>query len=156
MKGSVLILFASQTGTAEDLAKDTDFHLREAGLQTHCMDVYDCDIQILTEHPVCLLFASTWGEGEPPDDAEDFYNALETNTELNLSSLQFAVFGLGDSGYEQFNECGKNFDRMLSERGAHRILPRVDCDIDIDEPFEKWIEQIKHMFQVHLSKQMIF
>lgn len=155
MKGSILILFASQTGTAEQLANDTQDHLSRIGLKTHCSDVFDCDIEILTEHPVCLLFASTWGEGEPPDDAESFYNNLEANTNIDLSNLRYAVFGLGDSGYEDFNECGKNFDRMLNEKGGLRLLPRVDCDIDIDEPFEQWIQSIEQIFQKHMIKQMI-
>lgn len=134
----ILILYATQTGTAEELAKDINSQLNEVGIPTVCNDVYDCDISILKQYPVCLLLASTWGEGEPPDDAEEFYGKLEESKDLDLSQLHFAVFGLGDSGYDEFNECGKNFDRMLAERGGHRILPRVDCDIDIDGPFELW------------------
>lgn len=143
MKSSILILYASQTGTAEDLAKDTQFHLTEQGKEAHCLDCYDTDPSILKEHAVCLLFASTWGDGEPPDDAEAFYNDLEEDKNMDLSHLKFAVFGLGDSGYELFNECGKNFDRMLSERKATRLVPRVDCDIDIDGPYDTWLVEIK-------------
>ncbi|MBK1830513.1 flavodoxin domain-containing protein [Verrucomicrobiaceae bacterium R5-34] len=138
----VLILYASQTGTAEELAKDINSQLNEVGIPTVCNDVYDCKISALKQYTFCLLLASTWGEGEPPDDAEEFYNALEEAKELDLSQLRFAVFGLGDSGYDEFNECGKNFDRMLAERGGQRMLPRVDCDIDIDGPFEIWGNQI--------------
>ena len=147
----ILILYASQTGTAEELAKDINEQLNDQDLKTVYHDVYDCEISILKNYPICLLLASTWGEGEPPDDAEDFYNNLDNEKDLDLSQLQFAVFGLGDSAYDEFNECGKNFDRMLAERGAQRLLPRVDCDIDIDGPFEKWSGQLIHAIQTQRS-----
>jgi len=152
MKKSTLILFASQTGTAEELAQDAISQLTEAGVATVCKDVYDCEISILQEHDICLLFASTWGEGEPPDDAEEFYNNLEDSKDLDLSSLQFAVFGLGDSAYDEFNECGKNFDRMLAERNGQRILPRVDCDIDLDGSFEDWVKNLLAFYLNHDSE----
>lgn len=150
MNDTILILHATQTGTAEDLADDAAQRLKEAGFSTRHFDVYDTDISILKQYPICLFLASTWGEGEPPDDAEDFYISLDGAEGLDLSHLKFAVFGLGDSGYENFNGCGKGFDRMLGERGATRMLPRVDCDIDIDEPFEEWINECVLMCQVSL------
>lgn len=139
---SILILYASQTGTAEDLAKDTEEQLVELGYIVRCLDCYDTNPTFLREHKTCILIASTWADGDPPDDAETFYNDLENNKNLDLSHLRFAVFGLGNSAYEQFNECGKNFDRMLKERGGSRILPRVDCDVDMDAPFDQWVKNL--------------
>lgn len=143
MNESILILHATQTGNAQDLASETADQLTDAGLEVKHLDVYETDISVLKNHPVCLLFASTWGEGEPPDDAVDFYNSLDEAQDFDLSHLKFAVFGLGDSDYEEFNECGKQFDRMLEEHGGQRLLPRVDCDVDTEEVFEKWIGECK-------------
>ena len=57
---------------------------------------------------------------------------------LSLSQLSFSVCALGDTSYEFFCQCGRDFDRRLEELGARRIAPRVDCDVDYDEGFETW------------------
>ena len=139
----ILILFATHTGNAEDLADTTEEMLKRLGRHVDCLSVYDVDLFILQKYPICLLFASTWGEGEAPDDAEDFYHNLDGAKNLDLTQLRFAVYGLGDSDYDDFNQCGKDFDRMLAERGASRMVDRVDADIDYEEPYEKWISSVE-------------
>ena len=52
------------------------------------------------------------------------------------------MLALGDESYEFFCQTGKDFDKRLEELGAERIHPRVDCDLDFDEPAEKWMEDI--------------
>tara|TARA_B110000908_G_C10267017_1_gene465209 strand:- start:3135 stop:3605 length:471 start_codon:yes stop_codon:yes gene_type:complete len=143
IKDSILILHASQTGTSEELTKDAERQLVDEGYIVRNLDCSGTNPELLREHSTCLLITSTWGEGELPKDAEVFYYGLEQNYNLDLTHLRFAVFGLGDSKYAQFNECGKNFDKMLKDRGGSRLLPRVDCDININGPFENWINQIK-------------
>src|SRR5437016_13046448 len=55
-----------------------------------------------------------------------------------LPGVNFSVLALGDSNYPKFCDCGKNFDRRLEALGARRVYPRVDCDVDAEEPFSRW------------------
>ncbi|HCC19919.1 MAG TPA: sulfite reductase subunit alpha, partial [Verrucomicrobiales bacterium] len=84
---------------------------------------------------------STWGEGEPPETAETFYNEL-MSTDLSLAGLEFAVCALGDTSYEQFCQTGKDVDARLEKLGAKRITERVDCDVDYDESYAGWNKNV--------------
>jgi sulfite reductase (NADPH) flavoprotein alpha-component len=81
---------------------------------------------------------STWGDGDPPTEAEDFYLDLKNNQSLSLSHLRYAILALGDTDYEFFCQFGKDLDRELSARGAKKLTERIDCNVDYDEEFEQW------------------
>lgn len=140
-KGNI-ILYGTQTGTAEDLAIELQEVLEERGLKSSCENVFDVKVDSLAKVQRAFVIISTWGDGDPPDDAEDFCEWLEECPKDILEGLEFAVFGLGDSGYEEFCGCGKFVDRKFELARAIRMLPRVDCDIDIDEPFGEWKERV--------------
>lgn len=146
-KRSILILYATQTGSAEQLAENTSDFLQEKGYTITFKDVFECSVELLKEYPIILLFASTWGEGEPPDDALDFFESLKESESLDLTHAHCAVFGLGDSSYEFFNQCAKDFEAMFFERGASQLLARVDADIDYEEPFEKWLPELERALE---------
>ena len=133
------ILFGSQTGNAEALAKRV---AKEAGKRSFAPTVFDLahyPPESLASDPSVLLITSTYGDGEPPDNAKAFLAFLSSTTAPALPHLRFSVLALGDSNYEKFCECGKAFDRRLETLGARRIYPRVDCDVDYEEPFQKWL-----------------
>ena len=89
-----------------------------------------------------LIVVSTHGEGEPPDNAIAFHEFLHGKRAPKLDDLSFSVLSLGDSSYEFFCQTGKDFDKRLEELGGKRIYPRVDCDLDYDEPAAEWIEGV--------------
>ncbi|MFC5050203.1 flavodoxin domain-containing protein [Rubritalea spongiae] len=137
-----MVLYGTQTGTAEDLAVELQEDIRELGIECGCENVFDVDVAQLDSLEKVFVIISTWGDGDPPDDAEDFCEVLSKVNENRLKGLDYAVFALGDSGYELFCECGKQVDKYLSFAGAHALMDRVDCDIDIDEPFREWKEKL--------------
>lgn len=98
--------------------------------------------EVLQLFSSALIITSTYGDGDPPDGTEDFYEAVVRSQRLSLPHLHYAVLSLGDSCYEQFCKCGKDYDEALEKRGAVRIHARVDCDTDFDEPAEAWIEGV--------------
>lgn len=84
-----------------------------------------------------LIVVSTHGEGEPPDNAIPFHEFLNSKRAPKLDGLRYSVLALGDTSYEFFCQTGKDFDKRLQELGATALVPRVDCDVDFDEPV-KW------------------
>ncbi|MEM7602554.1 MAG: sulfite reductase subunit alpha, partial [Verrucomicrobiota bacterium] len=89
-----------------------------------------------------ILISSTWGEGDPPDNAVEFWEALQKDDHPKLEDLSFSVLALGDTNYLDFCKQGKAFDSRLQELGAKRFAPRVDCDTDFEEPAEAWFETV--------------
>jgi sulfite reductase (NADPH) flavoprotein alpha-component len=135
---TLTILWGSQTGNAEALARRTARTLAGAGasVAVHDMAAYPTD-QLCNEE-ILLVITSTYGDGEPPDNAAAFHGFLLSARAPKLDGCRFAVFALGDSDYPDFCACGKQIDSRLDSLGATRLLPRVDADVDFDEPFAAW------------------
>jgi len=139
---STLILYASQTGNAEQIARELHQRLSDSGLSAALASVADFNPKELSRQQILLLVASTHGEGEPPDDAIELYEFLQGKRAPQLSGLKHAVLGLGDSSYEFFCQTGKDFELALSKLGSQPLLQRVDCDLDFAEDSSRWIEQV--------------
>src|SRR5690606_29439660 len=89
-----------------------------------------------------LVITSTYGEGDMPDNAELFWEALSDEATPRMESLHYSVLGLGDTGYDNFCEAGKLFDLRLEQLGAIRIAPRVDCDVDYEDDAAAWMAAV--------------
>ncbi len=118
----VTILWGSQTGNTETLAKKAAKRLEKAGFVPRVADMGEYDKTGLPGEKMLLVMTSTYGDGDPPDNS---------------------VLALGDSNYPDFCKCGIEFDQRLAELGAARIADRKDCDVDFDEPFEAWLKSIE-------------
>jgi sulfite reductase (NADPH) flavoprotein alpha-component len=138
----VTVLFGSQTGNAQRLAKDLSRKLEERGFQVTLSSMSDFKPANLKKISNLLILASTHGEGDPPDNAIQFHEFLKSKRAPQLEELQFSVLSLGDSSYEFYCQTGKDFDLRLEELGAKRFCPRTDCDLDYDEPAAKWVESV--------------
>ena len=144
----IMVLFGSETGTAEEYAFDLGNALQAEGYACEVSDLDDYDASALVTEHLAIIVSSTYGNGEAPYNAEDLYNWLETQ-EPDLSSLSFAVCALGDSGYPSFAQAGKDFDRLLGENGANRILERTELDACFDEQVEPFIEKVQAWLVLH-------
>ena len=139
---SVLILYGTVTGTAESLAYKLAASLRREGFTSQVRDMAQCQPNVLSEFNCVLMVVSTYGDGEPPDDAANFYQAIVNGPGLNLSGLEFSVLALGNATFDHFCRCGKEIDSALERHGARRIFPRLDCDVDYDLPSKRWLNGI--------------
>jgi sulfite reductase (NADPH) flavoprotein alpha-component len=133
------ILFGSQTGTAESLAKRAAKEAGKHGFAATVMDMAQFSTAKLAQEKNLLVITSTYGDGEPPDNAKALHAALATPGAPPLAGVRFSVCSLGDTNYIQFCQCGKDFDDRLEKLGATRVTARVDCDLDYDKKFETWL-----------------
>ena len=138
----VTVLFGSQSGNAERVARDTARHLEQRGVSCVVLDMMDCGKPELAAAHTLLVVVSTQGEGDPPDRALPLWELLEGRRAPPLAHLRFAVLALGDSSYRNYCETGKRFDARLEALGATRLAPRVDCDVDFDAPAARWRESL--------------
>jgi sulfite reductase (NADPH) flavoprotein alpha-component len=138
----ITVLFGSQTGNAEKLAKALHARLQQSGMAARLEDMGSYRSAQLRRDRCLLVIVSTHGEGEPPDNARPFYELLHGKKAPKLDGLQFSVLALGDTSYEYFCKTGRDFDARLEGLGAARLYPRADCDVDYEEAAERWMEGV--------------
>ena len=146
------ILYGSQTGNAKGVAEGLKNKLDQKGLPNQLVSMSQYRLQQLKKETWLIVITSTQGNGEPPEDAFDFYDQFLSQRAPKLSNLNFSVVSLGDSSYEFFCQTGKVFDQRLAELGATRFTDRIDCDLDYEDAIstweEKFIETIEPKLQV--------
>ena len=136
----LLILFGSQTGTAEGLAKKVAKESQQRGFVPKVLALNDYEAANLAAANKTVIISSTWGDGEPPDNAVNFWSWLNAESAPRLENLQFAVLGLGDKNYSDFCGASKKFDTRLEALGAKRLAPRGECDVDHEVAAKNWID----------------
>ncbi len=142
----LLILFGSQTGTSEGLARRVAKRAKARGISVRVADAaVHATIDWKAERNL-LVITSTYGDGDMPDNAQAFWDWLQTDAANTLAHLNFSVLALGDTSYEQFCAAGKKIDARLEQLGAKRIHPRVDCDLDYEAAAESWMEGALEQF----------
>lgn len=132
------VLYGTQTGNAEFLAGELVTGARARGLGGTATALDDVTPERLAAMSHVLVVTSTYGEGEMPDNAMLFWEALQADTAPRLEGLTYAVLGLGDRGYDDFCQAAKLIDTRLEQLGATRLHDRVDCDVDFEEPAAEW------------------
>ncbi|MDZ8117935.1 assimilatory sulfite reductase (NADPH) flavoprotein subunit [Pontiella agarivorans] len=141
------VLYGSQTGHARSVAEELRDAAQEAGLAVELVSMGKFKEKNLKKLKYVAVVTSTQGEGDPPDDALNLVEYMNSNKAPKLEDFQFAVLGLGDSSYEFYCKTGKDFDARLEELGGKRILDRVDLDVDFDDGAEAWIPQAVEAFK---------
>jgi sulfite reductase (NADPH) flavoprotein alpha-component len=139
---TITILYGSQTGNAEKLAEKLHKQLSEAGFAPSLQSMGSYKARQLKRESYLFIIVSTHGEGDPPDNAEVFYELLHSKKAPKLEGLRFSVLALGDSSYEHFCKTGRDFDVCLDALGGQRLSDRVDCDVDYDDAADAWITGI--------------
>jgi sulfite reductase (NADPH) flavoprotein alpha-component len=138
----VLILFGSQTGTAEALAQKAAAAAPKGKVNAHVLDMNKFASIDWSQERHLLVITSTWGEGDPPDNAVAFWEFLNSENAPSLGQLNFSVLALGDRNYADFCGAGKKFDARLEQLGAKRFHPCVECDTDYEASAKAWMAGI--------------
>ncbi|WP_382631207.1 flavodoxin domain-containing protein, partial [Streptomyces sp. NPDC056982] len=140
------ILYGSQTGNGEALAQNAAKSARAKGLVPVVQALGDVDLDVFATMRHVLIVTSTYGEGEMPDNAQLFWDAISASTAPRLEQMHFAVLAIGDTGYDGFCQAGKFIDMRLEQLGAKRVVDRIDCDIDYEEPSSEWLNSSMPQF----------
>lgn len=138
---AVLVAYASQTGTAEELARRTATALGEAGRGVRLLPLGQVDAAALQGCTQALFVVSTYGEGDPPDMAAGFARRVLAH-EFALPQLRYGVLALGDSSYAQFCGFGRTLDAWLRHQGAQALFDRIDVDQADAGALRHWQHQI--------------
>ena len=122
-----LVVHASQTGSAEYLARRSAELLATGGLAARAVCMSALDRARLAASTRILFIASTYGEGDAPDTAARFAGRLMA-TDTDLAHLRYAVLALGDKSYANYCGFGRTLDAWLARQGATRLFDRIDVD----------------------------
>tara|TARA_Y100000588_G_scaffold392971_1_gene506976 strand:+ start:99 stop:653 length:555 start_codon:yes stop_codon:yes gene_type:complete len=141
----ITIYFGTMSGNSEELADKSKEFLTEKNHNVSIVNLEDATPDSLTDTSYALFIVSTWGEGEPPVDAEDFFEALQ-GSEIDLKTVQYGIMGLGDTAYELFNEFARQLDQELERLGAIKITDRVEADVDYEDDFDSWIAKVAEIW----------
>ncbi|KAF4103775.1 P450 (cytochrome) oxidoreductase b [Onychostoma macrolepis] len=144
---NIVVFYGSQTGTAEEFANRLAKDAHRYGMKGMAADPEEYDLSELSrlteiENSIAIFCMATYGEGDPTDNAQDFYDWLQEG-DADFSGVKYTVFALGNKTYEHYNAMGKYVDKRLSELGAQRIfdLGMGDDDGNLEEDFVSWREQ---------------
>lgn len=115
------VLYGTESGNSELIAEDLGAKLRETHDDVEVFDLQDFDPAGLVPERFVVLVCSTHGEGDPPNTALPFIEAFDA-TPPNLGGVRYAVFGLGDTFYEEtYSQGSEHLDRRFATQGAVRV-----------------------------------
>tara|TARA_Y100000768_G_scaffold58679_2_gene39446 strand:+ start:820 stop:1272 length:453 start_codon:yes stop_codon:yes gene_type:complete len=143
----IIIAFGTETGNAEMLAEDAANAASDFNLEGRVCDMEDLSVDDLSSASRVMIVCSTWGEGDQPDNAQDLYDDVCDSADDSMNGVSFAVLALGDTAFDLFCESGKEWDRILEEKGGTRIHERIDCDTDYEDFADEWINEALAKFQ---------
>ena len=150
----IAVLYASQSGTAEGLARKLAKELKAAGFTPAVSTLAGYTPAALAAESIALILASTYGDGDAPDGVQPFYEQLCLEHFPRMEKLTYAVLALGDRHYEHFCKFGIDLDTKLTALGASPLCSRIDCDVDVDEPFSLWKSEIlERLKEVAIGRQ---
>lgn len=136
------IIYGSQTGNAQGVAEDAAELAAEHGLTATVIDMDDADLAQLAASERLLVITSTYGEGEMPDNAQLLWDAISEDDAPSFANTFYSVLALGDTNYDDYCIAGILWDERLAALGAQKIVDRVDCDVDFDEPASQWVAEV--------------
>ncbi|TLX47743.1 assimilatory sulfite reductase (NADPH) flavoprotein subunit [Pseudoalteromonas phenolica] len=150
---ALTILYGSQTGNAKGVANQLKAAAEAKGLAVKLVNMADYKPAQLKKEKFIAVAVSTYGEGEPPEDAENLHAFLASKKAPKLDGVKVAVIGLGDSSYEFFCQTAIDFEERFKALGAETVVARADLDVDYEDQASAWIGGAVDAFEPELKAQ---
>ena len=145
----VVIGYGSESGNARALAQQLGAHPALQAFSPQVLTLDEVSPGMLQGEDPLIIISSSFGDGEPPGNAEAFLTLLQKTPAL--PNLRYAVFGLGDTGYPTFCGFTKQVDALLQEKGATALINRVDSDSNYRQFFDKWLPVLDRVMRGDLE-----
>jgi sulfite reductase (NADPH) flavoprotein alpha-component len=139
---TVTILYGSQSGNSERVARLLHDKLKERQIESTLLDMMDCRKSHLQAAQKLVVIVSTRGDGEPPERALPLHELVHSPKISRLEHLSYCVLALGDSSYEKVCETERQLDARLEALGAKRIRTLEECDVEFEMPARRWVDEV--------------
>ncbi|XP_044120371.1 NADPH-dependent diflavin oxidoreductase 1 isoform X1 [Neovison vison] len=144
----LLVLFGSQTGTAQDVSERLGREARRRRLECRVQALDSYSVVNLIREPLVVFVCATAGQGDPPDNMKNFWRFIfrKNLPPTSLCQTDFAVLGLGDSSYAKFNFVAKKLHRRLLQLGGRALLPvclgNDQHELGPDAAIDPWLHDL--------------
>lgn len=155
LPASLFILYGTQTGNAEKLARAFEKKGKALGIEVTVKNMALFKVREFKAIKNLAVIVSTQGIGEPPIEAAELHTLLHSSKAPALPGLRFSVLALGDTSYAQFCQTGKDFDAVLEKLGATRLYDRRDCDVDYEDDAVSWMEGVLEKIQEKTGSALV-
>ena len=133
------VFFATETGNAKMVAQQVAKQAKAHGWNVSPQSVKKIKkIEELQGNEPIIFITATHGEGDPPEPALTFFELLR-QSDVSLKDVKYAVLGLGDSSYPDYNKAARDLDAYMEKLGAARICERGELDVDFSSHYPQWI-----------------
>lgn len=133
------VFFATETGNSKMVALQVAKLAKDHGWNSTPQPVKKVKkIEELQGSEPIIFVTATHGEGDPPETALAFFELLK-RSDVSLAGVKYAVLGLGDKSYPEFNKAARDLDESLQKLGAERIYERGELDVDFASTYPQWI-----------------
>ena len=139
------ILYATQTGNAETVAKKLQLLAKNQGFHTNLVEMNYHNINSFRQLRNVAIVTSTYGNGEVPEMGIDFWEELKSS-KIEMKNLRYGLIALGDKSHEIFCGAGKAISKKLDELKCKKIIQNLECDGDTEGTYEwsiKFLEKLK-------------
>ncbi|MEO0752769.1 MAG: flavodoxin domain-containing protein, partial [Pseudomonadota bacterium] len=146
------ILYGSQTGNAKHVATELADGAKARGLDVKLVNMADYKLSQLKSERFVTIVTATYGEGEPPEGAQTFYDFVGSRKAPKLEGVKVAVLGLGDTSYAFFNKTATDFAERFAALGAEIVVEPGLFDVDYDDHAPGWITGALDVFEPELKQ----
>ncbi|WP_144555806.1 cytochrome P450 [Bacillus sp. X1(2014)] len=139
----LLVLYGSNMGTAEGIARDLAVTARFKGFQSEVATLDEFAGALPKEGAVFIITSSY--NGNPPKNARKFVKWLKEDNAVSFSGVKYAVFGCGDTNWAStYQEIPTFIDERMCERGGTRLFQKGqgDASSEFEQQYEDWHEQV--------------
>ena len=139
------ILYATQTGNAETVAKKLQLLAKNQGFNVNLVEMNYHNINSFSQLRNVAIVTSTYGNGEVPDMGIDFWEELKSS-KVEMTNLRYGLIALGDKSHEIFCGAGKAISKKLDELKCTKVIQNLECDGDTEGTYEwsiKFLEKLK-------------